>query len=702
MTNTAIEEKETLPAQETGGPTVLSAARIRTVLSGLMLGIFLAALDQNIVSVAIVRIANSLHGFDQQAWATTAYLITATITTPLYGKLADIYGRKPLYLTSIALFVIGSAACAFATSMYELAGFRAFQGLGAGGLMALAFTILSDIVPPREIVRYQGGFMIVFGVATVLGPVLGGFLSDYDHLLAIDGWRWVFLVNVPIGVIAFAVVARVLNVPHARQDHRIDWFGTITLTACVVPLLIVAEQGREWGWGSHRSLLCYGIGAAGFMLYLIAEFLMKDAALIPLRMFRSSTFSVAILGGTIVGVAMFGVIVLVPLYFQVVRGYSPTRAGLLMLPLVIGIMIGAQLSGMVTRFTGRYKILPVAGSFAFAAGAALFARVEYDSPLWQPLLYCGVIGFGLGGCMQTLIIAAQTAARPEDRGTSTATATFVRQMGGTLGVAVFLTILFNLVTRTDRRGVRRASPGRARRTAGRITERHQRDRRPASGTTRPDPDRIHRRDAGGIRHRRRRGGAGGARTAAHERDSAAGWFGGGGRGGSGRRRGPARRPGVRFGRVRAPRRAAGPRRRRVPALRPGPHPPRRRPTRAVGRADADRPARPAGIAHHRRCGRRLPHRRPRAGQLRADRVGTGPSAQRHRRRDRLDAKAIGCGAARCRRTLRRGAFRGDRRAGAPHHRHADRRAGRGGGLGRQRGGRRLPLSRHRAGATTRW
>ncbi|MGF6885361.1 EmrB/QacA subfamily drug resistance transporter [Nocardia sp. GAS34] len=445
MTNSMIQEKQAPAIPATADRAVLSPRRIRTVLTGLMLGIFLAALDQNIVSVAIVRIANSLHGFDQQAWATTAYLITATITTPLYGKLADIYGRKPLYLTSIALFLIGSAACAFATSMYELAGFRAFQGLGAGGLMALAFTILSDIVPPREIVRYQGGFMVVFGVATVLGPVLGGFLSNYDRLLLVDGWRWVFLVNVPIGVVAFAVVARVLDVPHARQDHRIDWFGTLTLTACVVPLLIVAEQGREWGWGSHRALICYGIGAAGFVLYLIAELLMKDAALIPLRMFRSSTFSVAILGGMIVGVAMFGVIVLVPLYFQVVRGYSPTRAGLLMLPLVVGIMVGAQLSGVVTKLTGRYKILPVLGSFAFAAGAGLFGRVEYDSPLWQPLLYCGIIGFGLGGCMQTLIIAAQNACRPEDRGTSTATATFVRQMGGTLGVAVFLTILFNLV-----------------------------------------------------------------------------------------------------------------------------------------------------------------------------------------------------------------------------------------------------------------
>ncbi|MFI5777308.1 MFS transporter [Nocardia sp. NPDC051570] len=441
MTNTTIRDQETLPADRSS----LSHRQILTVLYGLMLGIFLAALDQNIVSVAIVRIANSLHGFDEQAWATTAYLITATITTPLYGKLADIYGRKPLYLASIALFVIGSAACAFATSMYELAGFRAFQGLGAGGLMALAFTILSDIVPAREIVRYQGGFMVVFGIATVLGPVLGGFLSNYDSLLTIEGWRWVFLVNVPIGVIAFAVVAKVLNVPFARQDHRIDWLGALTLTVCVVPLLVVAEQGRQWGWGSHRALLCYGVGAVGFVLYLIVEFLMKDAALTPLRMFRNSTFNVSILGGTIIGVAMFGVIVLIPLYFQVVRGHSPTAAGLLMLPLVVGIMVGAQLSGMVTQLTGRYKILPVIGSFVIGAGGGLFALVKYDTPLWQPLLYCGIIGFGLGGCMQTLIIAAQNACRPGDRGIATATATFVRQMGGTLGVAVFLTILFNLI-----------------------------------------------------------------------------------------------------------------------------------------------------------------------------------------------------------------------------------------------------------------
>ncbi|MFD6162581.1 MFS transporter [Nocardia sp. NPDC060256] len=442
MTNPTIEA----PPDSTAVVRVaLSHRQIMTILSGLLLGMFLAALDQNIVSVAIVRIANSLHGFNEQAWATTAYLITATISTPLYGKLADIYGRKPFYLTAIGIFVLGSAACTFATSMYELAGFRGLQGLGAGGLMSLAFTIIGDIVPPRERVRYQGYFMMVFGSATVLGPVLGGWLSSYDSLGGIDGWRWVFLVNVPIGVIALAVVFRVLNTPHQRQNHRVDWFGAVALAICVVPLLIVAEQGRGWGWGSNRAIICYAIGAVGLLLFVFIEYLMKDAALIPLRLFKSSTFSVTIAGGFIVGVAMFGALSMVPLYWQVVRGYSPTKAGLLMLPLVAGIMIGSQIAGRVTKITGRYKFLPVVGTFVIACGAALYAQVLFDSPVWQPLLYSGIIGFGLGGCMQTLIIAAQNAGPPSDMGVSTASATFFRQMGGTLGVAVFLTIMFNLL-----------------------------------------------------------------------------------------------------------------------------------------------------------------------------------------------------------------------------------------------------------------
>ncbi|MBB5915044.1 EmrB/QacA subfamily drug resistance transporter [Nocardia transvalensis] len=445
MTTSTTQAPAAQPELDAGARTALSHRQIMTILSGLLLGMFLAALDQNIVSVAIVRIANSLNGFDQQAWATTAYLITATISTPLYGKLADIYGRKPFYLIAIFLFVVGSAACTFATSMYMLAGFRAFQGLGAGGLMSLALTIIGDIVPPRERAKYQGYFMMVFGTSTVLGPVLGGLFSDYDTLWGLDGWRWVFLVNVPVGVIALAVVAKVLNVPHQRQKLRVDWFGAVALSICVVPLLIVAEQGRSWGWDSSKALICYGIGAVGLVLFIVVEYLMKDAALIPLRLFKNSTFSVTIVGGFIVGIAMFGAISMVPLYFQVVRGYSPTEAGLLMLPLVAGIMVGSMVAGQVTKLTGRYKILPVIGTFIITVGALLYAQVHYDSVLWQPLVFGGIIGLGLGCCMQTLIIAAQNAGPRTDMGVSTASATFFRQIGGTLGVAVFLTILFNLL-----------------------------------------------------------------------------------------------------------------------------------------------------------------------------------------------------------------------------------------------------------------
>jgi EmrB/QacA subfamily drug resistance transporter len=443
MTTTAEKPLGGAPSIDTG-PN-LSHRQILTILSGLMMGMFLASLDQTIVSTSIVKIANDLNGFDLQAWATTAYLVTATIVTPIYGKLSDIYGRKPFFLTAISIFVVGSIASTFAQSMYELAAFRALQGLGAGGLMSLAMTILGDIVPPRQRAKYQGYILAVFGTSTVIGPVLGGFFSGFDSLAGIDGWRWVFLINVPLGIIALFVVAKVLNVPHKRQDHKIDWWGGVTLVVAVVPLLIVAEQGNKWGWGATNSILCYAISAVGIALFLAVENHMKDEALIPLRLFKNSTFSVAILGGVIVGVAMFGAITMIPQYMQVVRGYSPTEAGLLMLPLMIGIMGGSVVSGQITARTGRYKFLPVTGTFLIAVGALLFAQVEYNSAIWQILLYAFIIGFGLGGCMQTLIIAVQNAGPRRDMGVSTAAATFFRQIGGTAGVAVFLTILFNVL-----------------------------------------------------------------------------------------------------------------------------------------------------------------------------------------------------------------------------------------------------------------
>ncbi|SED80828.1 drug resistance transporter, EmrB/QacA subfamily [Streptomyces sp. 2224.1] len=427
-------------------PGILSHRQILTILSGLMLGMFLAALDQTIVSTSIRTIADDLHGLSEQAWATTAYLITSTIATPLYGKLSDLYGRKPYYLAAISIFVTGSVLCTFSTSMTELAAFRAVQGLGAGGLMSLALAIIGDIVPPRERARYQGYMLGTFATSSVAGPLIGGALAGQDQLLGITGWRWVFLVNVPIGIIALFVVAKVLNIPHTRRDHRIDWWGALTISVGVVPLLLVAEQGREWGWDSSRSLACYAIGIVGIIAWIFVERRIGDDALIPMRLFRNGTFSKTSLLSVLIGMGMFGGMLMIPQYLQIVKGASPTKSGLEMLPLMAGMFIASIASGQITAKTGRYKIFPIIGTALMIAAMLLFHfRVQWDTPLWETMVYMLVFGLGLGGCMQTLVLAVQNAVPPRDMGVATASSTFFRQMGATAGTAIFLSVLFSTV-----------------------------------------------------------------------------------------------------------------------------------------------------------------------------------------------------------------------------------------------------------------
>ncbi|MEV0135390.1 MDR family MFS transporter [Dactylosporangium sp. NPDC050688] len=429
----------------TADETALTHRQILTILGGLMMAMFLAALDQTIVSTAMRTIADDLGGFSIQAWATTAFLITSTIATPLYGKLSDIYGRKPFILFAIGIFILGSVLCGLAGSVYQLAAYRAVQGIGAGGLFSLAFAIIGDVVPPRERAKYQGYFLAVFGTSSVLGPVLGGFFAGADSILGVTGWRWIFYINVPIALAAFLVVMRVLHIPHRRQDHRIDWPGALALIVCLVPLLTVAEQGREWGWGSGRSLLCFGIGVVGLVLFLIAEWSYKDEALLPLRLFRGRTFSVASTSSFILGIAMFGGLLTLPLYLQIVKGASPTEAGLMLLPLVLGIMTGSIVSGQVIARTGKYRKFPIIGSLLMVAALALFSRIGADTPLWQTMLVMALMGLGLGGNMQPIITAAQNAANPREIGVATSTVTFFRSMGGTVGAAVFLSVLFSLL-----------------------------------------------------------------------------------------------------------------------------------------------------------------------------------------------------------------------------------------------------------------
>jgi EmrB/QacA subfamily drug resistance transporter len=423
----------------------LEHRRIVEILIALMLGMFLAALDQTIVASAMRTIGDDLDGLSLQAWVTTAYLITATITTPLYGKLSDIYGRKPLFLTAISIFVVGSALCSFATSMYMLAAFRALQGIGAGGLFTLALAIIADIVPPRERARYQGYFLAVFGTSSVLGPVIGGFFAGQASILGISGWRWVFLVNVPIGIVALVVVARVLDLPHFARDHRIDWQGAVFLTLGLVPLLVVAEQGRGWGWGSFLAVACYVVGLIGVALFVLAEHWAGEDALIPLRLFRVKTFSLASAVGLIVGAGMFGGMVTLPLYLQIAKGASPTESGLLLLPLVLGLMSGSIVAGRLISKTGRYKVYPVVGIALMVVGMLLLTRVGADTPFWITSVFMGVMGLGVGGVMQPLVLATQNAVPPQDIGVATASSTFFRQMGGTLGTAVFISVLFSTV-----------------------------------------------------------------------------------------------------------------------------------------------------------------------------------------------------------------------------------------------------------------
>jgi EmrB/QacA subfamily drug resistance transporter len=390
-------------------------------------------------------IADELHGQTLQAWATTAYLITATVSTPLYGKLSDIYGRKPMYLTAISLFLLGSLLAGIAGSMYQLAAFRAVQGLGAGGLMSLAMAIMADITSPRERSRYMGYFMAVFGVSSVAGPVVGGLFAGMESFLGTAGWRWVFLVNVPIALVALVVVARVLNIPHQRVDHRIDFVGAGLLTVGLVPLLIVAEQGREWGWASGTSIALYVVGVLGLAGFVFTEKRMGDEALLPLRLFRRQTFSLGNGINFVLGLGMFGGMVSLPLYLQIVKGYSATESGLMMVPMTIGIMTAAGTSGGITARTGRYKLFPVIGFGVMTVSLFLFSFVNADTPLYRPLVLMFLLGIGLGLNMQTLLVAIQNDAEPRDMGVATASATFFRQIGGTVGTAVFLSILFSTV-----------------------------------------------------------------------------------------------------------------------------------------------------------------------------------------------------------------------------------------------------------------
>jgi EmrB/QacA subfamily drug resistance transporter len=435
--------------KDSGG--IMTHRQILLVIYGLMAGMFLASLDQTVVGTSIRTIADDLHGLSEQAWVTTGYLIVSTIATPIYGKLSDIFGRRPLFLIAISIFILGSVLSGFfSETMYELAAFRAIQGLGAGGLMSIPLAIMGDMLAPRERAKYQGYFLAVFGISSLVGPLVGGLFAGADQILFLSGWRWVFLINIPIGVIALFMVTRFLHLPKrsANRDVRIDWWGALTVIVAVAPLLLVAEQGQTWGWGSGGAWACYVIGGVGIIAFIFAERLMGDAALIPLKLFKSPTFSMATILGVLVGFGMFGALSSVPLLLQLVYGFNPTQSGFALLPMILGLMISSIASGQLISRTGKYKIFPILGTAFMGLGFFVFTFITADTPYIMLAGGMLLVGLGLGQMMQTLTIASQNAVGPRDIGVATSSSTFFRQIGGTLGVAVIFSVLFNRIPDT--------------------------------------------------------------------------------------------------------------------------------------------------------------------------------------------------------------------------------------------------------------
>jgi EmrB/QacA subfamily drug resistance transporter len=424
---------------------VLTHRQTITVMVGLMLGMFLSSLDQTIVSTSIYTIANDLDGLSLQAWATTAYLITSTVSTPLYGKLSDIFGRRPLYLAAIVIFLAGSLYAGSVHTMTELAIARGIQGMGAGGLLALALTIIGDIVALKDRAKFQGYFMSVFGISSVLGPVVGGAFAGSANILGFDGWRWVFFINLPIGLAALAVVFLYLHLPAKHVKQKIDYWGAAAITLAIVPLLLVAEQGRSWGWTSASSLLCIGLGVVGIVAFLVAEKRAGDYALIPLRLFQNLTFGLSSLLNFIIGIGMFGAIAMLPMYLQLVKGLTPTEAGLMMITFTVGILTGSITAGRTISASGTYRIFPILGTAVLTAAAVVMGlSLGVDTPLWVPGAIAVFFGLGLGFCMQPLTLAMQVSVPAKDMGVGTSSAAFFRSMGGAVGTAVFISLLFSM------------------------------------------------------------------------------------------------------------------------------------------------------------------------------------------------------------------------------------------------------------------
>ncbi|WP_323746535.1 MDR family MFS transporter [Catenulispora pinisilvae] len=427
------EAREPAAAHEAGR---VEHRRILIILSALMLGMFLAALDQTIVATALPTIAGDLHGLNHLSWVVTAYLLTSTISTPLWGKLGDLYGRKKLFQAAIVIFLVGSALSGLSQDILELIAFRAVQGVGAGGLLVGAQAIIGDVVSPRQRGRYMGYFGAVFGASSVIGPLAGGFFTQ--HL----SWRWVFYINLPIGIVALAVIAVVLHLPVTRTRRAIDFVGAGLLGGAVTAVILITTWGgTTYSWTSPAIFALEAVAVVLIAVFIGAERRATEP-IIPLRLFRISVFSVSNAIGFLIGFVMFGVIIYIPLYLQTVHGASPTSSGLQLLPLILGMLCTFIISGRLVTKRGRYKIFPVIGTAVMSVGIYLLSLMTPSTSLLTSSLYMFVVGAGIGLVMQVLVVAVQNAVPRSQLGTATSSATFFRTIGGSFGVAV-LGAVFN-------------------------------------------------------------------------------------------------------------------------------------------------------------------------------------------------------------------------------------------------------------------
>ncbi len=401
------------------------------VLGALMLTLLLAALDQTIVSTALPTITSDLGGLSHLSWVVTAYLLASTASTPIWGKISDLYGRKLMLQAAVVIFVASSALAGLSQTMGQLIATRALQGLGGGGLMVLVMAALADLVSPRERGKYAGLFGGVFGIASIVGPLLGGFFTEQLS------WRWIFYINLPLGIAAFAVLGATLHLPKHRAKHKIDWQGATFLVAGVTSLLLVTVWGgQEYAWVSPEIL---GLAVAGFvaLTLFVWQELRAPEPIVPLSLFRDRVFTVSSGIGFVVGFAMFGAIVYLPIYLQVVGGSSPTNAGLQLLPLMAGLLTTSILSGLIITKTGKYTIFPIIGTALAAVGLLLLSRLDAQTPYWQVAVAMVVLGAGLGNVMQVLLLAVQNSVAPSQIGAATSASTFFRSIGGSFGTAVF-------------------------------------------------------------------------------------------------------------------------------------------------------------------------------------------------------------------------------------------------------------------------